>query len=129
MRLTAIFVIVSAFSLVGLMAQDDLAQFQPLMKAAAGGQRAAMQAVQGGDAAAAKAGAKDAAENLDKIAAFFKAKGKDDAVKFAEEARDAAKAASEAGSVEDIQANLRKMGPNCQGCHAQYRMGNAFKNL
>lgn len=129
MRLTIIIASVFAFSLAGLMAQDELAQFQTYMKGAAGGQRAAMTAMKGGDAAAAKTAAKDAAENFEKIAAFFKAKGKDDAVKFAEGARDAAKAASEASSPEDVQANLMKMGPNCQGCHAQYRMGNAFKNL
>lgn len=129
MRLALIFVTVFAFSLAGLMAQDELAQFQTWMKAGAGGQRAAMKAVQGSDVAAAKAAAKDSADAFESIAGFFKAKGKDDGVKFAESARDAAKAASEASTMEDVQANLAKMGPNCNGCHMQYRMGNAFKGL
>lgn len=129
MRLALIFVTVFAFSLAGLMAQDELAQYQTWMKAGASGQRAAMKAVQASDVAAAKAAAKDSAAAFDSMAEFFKAKGKDDGVKFAEATRDAAKAASEATTIEDVQANLAKMGPNCQGCHAQYRMGNAFKNL
>jgi len=129
MRLATIFVAVFAFCLSGLMAQDELTQFQTWMKAAAGGRGKAGKAIQAKDVAAAAAAAKDSAENFDKIATFFKAKGKDDAVKFAESARDAAKAVAAATTPEDQQAALAKMGPNCQGCHAAYREGDKFKGL
>ena len=129
MRLAIVFVTVFAFSLAGLMAQDELTQFQTWMKAGAGGQRAAMKGVQAKDVAATAAAAKDSVAAFESIAAFFKTKGKDDAVKFAEGARDAAKAAAEATTPEDQQAALMKMGPNCQGCHAVYRDMNKFKGL
>jgi cytochrome c556 len=129
MRLATIIITVFAFCLAGLMAQDELTQYQTWMKAAAGGQRAAMKGVQAKDVAATAAAAKTAADNFDSIATFFKGKGKDDAVAFANAARDAAKAAAAATTPEDQQAALGKMGPNCQGCHAVYRDGMKFKGL
>ena len=129
MRLATIIITVFAFCLAGLMAQDELTQYQTWMKAAAGGQRAAMKGVQAKDVAATAAAAKTAADNFDSIATFFKGKGKDDAVAFANAARDAAIAAAAATTPEDQQAALGKMGPNCQGCHAVYRDGMKFKGL
>ena len=129
MRLATIIITVFAFCLAGLMAQDELTQYQTWMKAAAGGQRAAMKGVQAKDVAATAAAAKTAADNFDSIATFFKGKGKDDAVAFVNAARDAAKAAAAATTPEDQQAALGKMGPNCQGCHAVYRDGMKFKGL
>jgi cytochrome c556 len=127
MRLATILLTVFAFCLAGLMAQDELAQYQTWMKAAAGGQRAAMKAVQAKDVPAAAAAAKTAAENFDSIATFWKSKGKEDAVGFATAARDDAKAAAAATTPEDQQAALAKIAPNCQGCHAVYRDGQKFK--
>jgi len=129
MRIAAIFVTVFAFCLAGLMAQDELAQYQTWMKAADGANRTARKSVQAKDVAAAAAAAKDEAAAFESMAGFFKAKGKDDGVKFAENARDAAKAASEATTPEDQQAALMKIGPNCQGCHAIYRDMNKFKGM
>ena len=128
MRLAAIFVAVFAFCLAGLVAQDDLAQYQTWMKAAAGARGAAGKAVQAKDVAAAAA-AKTAADNFDSIATFWKGKGKDDAVAFATTARDAAKAAAAATTSEDQGAALAKIGPTCNGCHMMYRDGNKFKGM
>lgn len=126
MRKATILISILAFSAFGLFAQDELASFQTMMKGGAGANAAARGATEK-DVLVTKA--KEAADNFDQIAAFFKAKGKDDAVKFAMAASDAFKAAAAAGSVEDGKAALGKVGPNCQGCHAVYRDGSKFKGL
>ncbi len=126
MRKATILISTLAFSAFGLFAQDDLAQYQTWMKTAAGANGAIRQAT---DAAVVTAKAKDMAEAFDHIAAFWKAKGKDDAVKFAETARDAAKAASSATSLDDQKAALSKVGATCMGCHATYRDGSKFKGI
>jgi mono/diheme cytochrome c family protein len=122
LRATIIFSIL-VFGAVALSAQDDLAQFQPMMKAAiaAGGQmRAAFTA---SDTAAAATAAKNEAAAFDQMVAFWQAKHADDAVKFAESARDAAKAVAAATSIADMQAAARAINPNCGGCHAAHRSG------
>ena len=126
MRKATILISILAFSAFGLFAQDELATFQTAMKAAAGANGATRQAA---DKAAFDAKAKEASENFDKITAFFKAKGKDDAVKFSMAASDAFKAGVAAGSLDDAKAAVSKVGANCQGCHAVYRDGNKFKGL
>jgi cytochrome c556 len=63
------------------------------------------------------------------MAAFFKDKGKADGEKFAKDASAASKAIGEAKTPEDQQAAMGKLMPNCQGCHAVYRAGQAFKGL
>jgi cytochrome c556 len=130
MRLTTILVAVFAFCLAGF-AQDELTQYQTWMKAAAKGNGGARKAIAAKDVAAASAAAKDTAAAFDSIATFWKSKGKDDAVKFAETARDAAQATAAATTSEDQQAALSKIGANCMGCHMAYREGNtsAFKGL
>jgi cytochrome c556 len=129
MRLATILVTVFAFCLAGLMAQDELAQYQTWMKAAAGARGAAMKSIQAKDVAAAAASAKQSADAFDQIAQFWKSKGKDDAVAFAEAARDASKAAAAASTPEEQQAALQKSGPTCTGCHMVYRNGNQFKGI
>ena len=129
MRLATILVTVFAFCLAGLMAQDELAQYQAWMKTAAGSQKTAMSSVKTKDVAAAASAAKDEAAAFDSIATFWKSKGKDDAVAFATSARDNAKAAAAATTPEDQQAALAKVSPNCQGCHAVYRDGMKFKGM
>jgi hypothetical protein len=128
MRLATIFVAIFAFCLAGL-AQDELAQYQTWMKAAAGANGAAKKAVAAKDVAAASAAAKTASENFNSIATFWKGKGKDDAVKFATTASEAAAAAAAATTSEDQAAALAKIGPNCQGCHMAYRDGQKFKGI
>jgi cytochrome c556 len=129
MRLATILVTVFAFCLAGLMAQDELTQYQTWMKAAAGARGAAMKGVQAKDVAATATAAKTAADNFDSMATFWKSKGKDDAVAFATTARDASKAAAAATTSEDQAAALAKIGPTCMGCHAVYRDMNKFKGM
>jgi cytochrome c556 len=129
MRKITIFVFALAFSALGLFAQDELAQYQTWMKGAVAARGGAQTAVNANDAAGAAAKFKDMADNFDHIAAFWKSKGKDDAVKFAEGARDAAKAGAESTSIDDQKAALAKAAPNCGGCHAIYRDGTKFKGL
>ncbi len=82
MRLATLLVAAVAFCLAGF-AQDELAQYQTWMKAAAKGNGGTKKAIAAKDVAAASAAAKDVADNFDSIAKFWKSKGKDDAVKFA----------------------------------------------
>jgi len=74
------------------------------------------------NAAAAPAAAK-LAETFTEVAAFWKARNADDAVKFAENARDAAKAI-EAGTGDKAE-NLMKLQAQCGGCHMAHREGTA----
>jgi hypothetical protein len=62
------------------------------------------------------------AETFDKVAAFWKARQKPDAVLFAETARDAAKAIASGDGVKE--ANLQKIQAQCGACHAVYRADN-----
>ena len=80
-------------------------------------------AIMGGDTAAAVTAANNMAAGFDQMVPFWKAKSADDAVKFAETARDAAKAVAAASSVADMQAAARNINPNCGGCHMAHRGG------
>jgi hypothetical protein len=129
MRRASIFVSILAFCAAGLMAQDDLAQYQAQMKAAAQANGAARKAIAAKDTAAASEAAKKMATAFDEIATFWHKKGKDDAVKLSETARDAAKATAAASTPEAQQAELEKAGATCRGCHSLYRAGDNFKGL
>jgi hypothetical protein len=72
------------------------------------------------DSAAAAADATKLADTFDKLVVFWKAKNADDAVKFAETGRDAAKAIAAGG---DKAANLQKIQSTCGGCHSAHRGG------
>jgi hypothetical protein len=106
------------FGVLG-MAQDD-AQYQTWMKSLPPSVGAIRNAA---DNTAAAADATKLADTFDKVAAFWKARNADDAVKFAETARDAAKAIA-AGSG-DKTANLQKIQGACGGCHTAHREGAA----
>jgi hypothetical protein len=100
-------------------AQDD-AQYQTWMKS----MQPTLRAIRGAaDNAAAAADATKLADTFDKVAAFWKARHADDAVKFAETARDAAK--SIASGSGDKAANLQTIQGTCGGCHAAHREGTA----
>jgi hypothetical protein len=129
MRLATIFVTVFAFGLAGLMAQDELSQYQTWMKAVGGAHKTAMKSVQAKDVAAASAAAKEEAAGFDSIAGFWKTKGKDDAYQLAVAARDAATTAAAATTPEDQQAALAKVQGTCNGCHSVYRDGMKFKGM
>jgi mono/diheme cytochrome c family protein len=63
------------------------------------------------------------ADTFDKVAAFWKARSADDAVKLAETARDAAKAIASGSG--DKAANLQKLQGTCGACHGAHREGSA----
>jgi hypothetical protein len=75
------------------------------------------------DNAAAAPDATKLADTFDKVATFWKARHADDAVKFAETARDAAKAI--ASGTGDKAANLQTIQGTCMGCHSAHRDGAA----
>jgi mono/diheme cytochrome c family protein len=73
------------------------------------------------DAAAAAPAAKNLSETFTKVAAYWKAKNAPDAVMFAENARDAAKAIEDGKG--DKAANLMKLQQQCGACHMAHRGG------
>ncbi len=75
------------------------------------------------DNAAAAADATKLADTFEKVATFWKARHADDAVKFAETARDAAKAIASGSG--DKAANLQAIQGTCGGCHSAHREGTA----
>jgi len=100
-------------------AQDD-AQYQTWMKSIPPSVAAIRNAAD--NAAAAPAAAK-LADTFTQVAAFWRARKADDAVKFAETARDAAKDI-QAGTG-DKAANLMRLQAQCGGCHMAHREGAA----
>jgi len=129
MRLTTIFIIVSALFVGGLLAQDDLAQYQPHMKAAAAASGALRQAAAAKDAAAMTTNAGNMVTEFTWIGTFFQGKGKDDGVKFAANAKAAAQAVVDAKTPDDMAAAAMKINPTCGACHMVYRAGQAFKGM
>src|ERR1700693_3777425 len=109
-------VMLAALGVLGV-AQDD-AQYQTWMKSVPPTVGAIRSAA---DNAAAAGDATKLADTFDKVAAFWKARNADDALKFAETARYAEKAI-EAGSGEKA-ANLQKIQSTCDGCHSAHRGG------
>jgi hypothetical protein len=107
MRFVSLLVIVFALG-TGLMAQDDLAQYQTHMKAAAAANGALGKAITDKDSAAIATNAGNMATAFDWIATFWQGKGKADAVQFAKAASAAAKAVGEAKTPED-QAAAREV--------------------
>ena len=130
MRKATILISALAFGAFGLFAQDELATYQTSMKAVVAAANGVMRgALTANDTATVSAKAKDMSAAFDTIAAFWKAKGKDDAVKFAEAASAAGRAAAAATTIDDQKAAMGKAGANCLACHALYRDGNKFRGL
>jgi len=114
-------IVIAMFGVFGVLgsAQDD-AQYQTWMKSIPPSVGAIRNAV---DNAAAAGDATKLADTFGKVAKFWKAKNADDAVQFAETARDAAKAI--AAGTGDKAANLQKLQGTCGGCHKAHREGSA----
>lgn len=125
----ASFVTAALLLAVSALSADDLADYQKMMKAGAAASNAVRKAITEKDAATAAAKAKEMAAAFDGMAAFWKAKGKDDAVKFSETASAAAKAAAAAKTPEEMQSALMPAGATCRGCHTVYREGDKFKGM
>jgi cytochrome c556 len=129
MRRIIISTIAFALCAAGLFAQDDLAQYQTHMKAAAAANMGLRKGVTEKDSAAIATNAANMSAAFDWIATFWDGKGKADASGFAKAASAAAKAVGDAKTPEDTTAALGKIQPNCGGCHAVYRAGTAFKGM
>jgi hypothetical protein len=100
-------------------AQDD-AQYKAWMMSL----QPSLRAIRGAaDNAAAAADATKLADTFEKVAAFWKARNAEDAVKAAETARDAAKEIASGSG--DKAANLQKIQGTCAPCHAAHREGTA----
>jgi hypothetical protein len=111
--------LIGVFALT-LVAQDDEATYQTYMKTVAANFGMLRNAP---DNAAAKAPATTLADTFDKVAAFWKAHKVPDAVTFAENARDAAKAIADGTG--DKAANTMKIQAQCGACHMAHREGTA----
>ena len=108
---------ICAFS--GLAGAQDDAQYQTWMRSI----QPAMRAIRGTDEAAAKEEAKKLADVFDKVAAFWKERHSEEAVKLSETARDAAKAIASGSG--DKAANVQAIGATCTPCHMAHREGAA----
>lgn len=127
MRKALISVSVLALCSVGLFAQDDLPQYQTAMKAAAGAQRAARAAIAASDKDKIAEQAKIMADNFDAMGAILTKHQKDDAVKIAMTAKEAAKSLGSASTAEDQTAAMQKVSGTCMACHSIARDGSNFK--
>jgi mono/diheme cytochrome c family protein len=113
-------VLTTLFVFSGFAGAQDDAQYQTWMKS----MQPSLRAIRGAaDTAAAAPEATKLAETFDKIAAFWKARNADDAVKFADTARDAAKAIASGSG--DKAANLQTIQGTCGSCHSAHRGGAA----
>jgi mono/diheme cytochrome c family protein len=107
-------------ALATLSIAQDAAEYKTWMKSIPPSVTAIRNAA---DNAAAASDATNLADTFDKVAAFWKARSADDAVKLAETARDAAKAIASGSG--DKAANLQKLQGTCGACHRAHREGAA----
>jgi hypothetical protein len=119
MRTTTLLVAIAIGFGIPAVAQED-AQYSAWMKSVPPAVAAIRNAP---DPAAAAANANKLADTFDKVAEFWKARSAPDAVQFAENARDAAKAIAAGNG--DKAANLQKLQAQCGGCHQAHREGSA----
>jgi len=113
-----------------LSAQDqDEAKYSEWMKATQQEVVSIKGAIAAKDDAKVKAEADKLAGIYEQVASFWKEKGKDDAVKFAEATRASAKAVSDANGADAQTAALTQVTQTCHACHVVYRNGTHFKGL
>ena len=102
---------------------QDVAEYQPLMKAAASANGMLQKNVQG-DLAAAVSNAAEVKSAFQKIEQFWAKHKVADAQEFAknaQQAADEAQMAAKAGNKEGAMAAAKKIGASCQGCHQAHR--------
>jgi hypothetical protein len=114
------FVTSTLFAFAVLAGAQDDAQYQTWMKSLPPSVAAIRSAP---DNAAAAPAATKLADTFNQVAAFWKTRNAADAVQFAENARDAAKAIAD--GMGDKAANLTKIQAQCGGCHMAHRGGAA----
>jgi cytochrome c556 len=124
LRSTLLIVICALASTVAF-GQDEMAQYQPLMKAVVASFGPLRMAVMAKDTAGAAAAATKLEGTFDQVLAFWQKKGASDAVEFATNARDAAKAIAGSTDAAAQAASMMKLQQQCGGCHMAHRMGAA----
>jgi cytochrome c556 len=100
------------------------AAFDKTMKAVGPANAAVRKGLEGSNAELVKTNTEVLKKSFVDVEAFWKARGKGDAVKFAQEARKAAELielAAAAGKWEDVKTHVNTLGQQCAGCHGVYR--------
>ena len=115
-----------AFSFVTVRAADasDEKQFQKLMKQVGKVSKEFKGNFESKNAAVLEKDGTVAAEAYKQMAAFFKTRKADDAVKWSEESAAAAAAmgtAAKAGNWDSVKAHWSAVSKNCKGCHDTHR--------
>jgi mono/diheme cytochrome c family protein len=118
MRKSLFLLAISLVFAVVAVAQISDDEFKALMKSNGANVMAIRDAA---DNAAAAPAANKLVATFTKVAEYWKAKNAPDAVTFAENARDAAKAIADGQG--DKAANLMKLQQQCGGCHMAHRGG------
>jgi hypothetical protein len=118
MRKTLFLFAIPMMSAVLSVAQISDDEFKTLMQSNGANVAAVRDAA---DNAAAAPAAGKLVDTFTKVSAYFKAKSVPDAVTFADNARDAAKAIADGQG--DKAANLMKLQQQCGGCHMAHRGG------
>jgi cytochrome c556 len=122
---STLLIVICALAGTVAFGQDEMAQYQPLMKAVGPSFGPLRMAVMAKDTAGAAAAATKLEATFDQVLAFWQKKGAADAVGFATNARDAAKAIAGSTNADDQAASLTKLQQQCGGCHMAHRAGAA----
>ena len=111
-------------SLCGLLVADDLAEFQPLMKKAAGACGALGKALEAGDASGVQTSSQAVAEHFGTMAGWWEKKGVSDAHGFASDVAakaDAINGMAGKGDLDGAKAQFGMLRGNCKSCHVAHR--------
>lgn len=118
---TILILTICALATVTAFGQD--AEYQGYMKAVQPAFGALRMAVMGKDTAAAAAAGAKLEATFNEVYAYWMKKNVADAMMFAANARDAAKAIAGSTSADDQAADMRKLQQQCGGCHMAHRGG------
>jgi hypothetical protein len=110
---------------VALVSAQDEAAYSALMKATPPQVNAIRAAIMANDNAKVATEATKLADMFQQVSDFWTKKQKDDAVKMAQSARDAAKEIGAAKDADAQNAAVMKLQGTCGGCHRVYREGTA----
>ena len=128
MRATFLLTTLTAFFVIGAMAQSD-ADYQGWMKTVGGTMGSMNKQFAAKDGPAAASDAQKLEATFKEVQGFWsKRGGADDAVTFASNAQTAAAAvakAANAGNWDEAAAQAKSLQSNCGGCHRAHREGSA----
>jgi cytochrome c556 len=100
------------------------AAYDKIMKAVGPANAALRKGMEGSNADIVKTNTEVLKKSFVDVEAFWKTRGKADAMKFAQEARKAAELielAAAAGKWDEVKAHTNTLGQQCAGCHGVYR--------